>query len=518
MQCTLPAEVVIEAVGMTDMPTVMWMPSCRGHAALFAHWATTQILALGRARLVPIDRLKVLPKRAGRFAGRLMAPGLEGELASPDGPYSPQSASQESSSGLEIPAEDDDEWFTRLVGPATPLPVGVDEGAAAELAAFDAAATWGLPDFVFKAHIHQKSSGTREVGDAIVLLHDIGLVVQVKRRESESTDPDKEARWIRKVARKAVRQSHGSLRTLQASELELINAREEVVTVRPGARRWVGVVIIDHPNPPRIDESLGDSHTAVMTRRDWEFLHGHLKSTRSVVKYVEIMPELDPIPLGAEAVRYHELAAVASMVSAGGLPGEVDLRRHFTEGPGMPMSIFPQLPVGTGGGRRREYAHVFYRFLLESIAIEDWDDPALKLEILSFFDSTPPVAREAFVDQVDRRLRRARRRRRAKQAISNGRLRINDAYPQMVYTVARHFDEMAMEVHKAFLMYEHHKFAKIDGFPPTATSIGLLIAPGPSGESPWQVAVSATKGDPELDDEVVSSFRQAFGRYWDDDR
>lgn len=51
----------------------------------------------------------------------------------------------------------------RRIPPALPLPTHLDHGTAAEEAAQMAAATWGMPDFVFQQAEHAaKGSGRRE--------------------------------------------------------------------------------------------------------------------------------------------------------------------------------------------------------------------------------------------------------------------------------------------------------------------------------------------------------------------
>jgi hypothetical protein len=58
----------------------------------------------------------------------------------------------------------------RRIPPALPLPSHVDHGTGAEAAVHTAAATWGLPDFVFQQAEHAaKGSGQRELGDRLLL-------------------------------------------------------------------------------------------------------------------------------------------------------------------------------------------------------------------------------------------------------------------------------------------------------------------------------------------------------------
>ncbi|MEQ4605904.1 hypothetical protein ABMX48_01480 [Streptomyces cavourensis] len=52
----------------------------------------------------------------------------------------------------------------RRIPPAMPLPADVEAGIGAEKAAHTAAATWGLPDFVFQSSLTRKGSGQRSSG------------------------------------------------------------------------------------------------------------------------------------------------------------------------------------------------------------------------------------------------------------------------------------------------------------------------------------------------------------------
>lgn len=73
--------------------------------------------------------------------------------------------------------------YMRRIPPALPLPSGVEHGPGAEAAAHTAAATWGMPDFVFQQAEHAtKGSGLRELGDRLLLAGRRGAVVQVKAR------------------------------------------------------------------------------------------------------------------------------------------------------------------------------------------------------------------------------------------------------------------------------------------------------------------------------------------------
>ena len=59
---------------------------------------------------------------------------------------------------------------------ASPLRPDLLQGTAAEEATQDAAALWGLPDFVFHAQVLSGTQASREIGDRLVIVGDLGLV------------------------------------------------------------------------------------------------------------------------------------------------------------------------------------------------------------------------------------------------------------------------------------------------------------------------------------------------------
>lgn len=60
----------------------------------------------------------------------------------------------------------------RRIPNASPLPATGGQGDAAEAATHDAAAVWGLPDFVFGPAIRKVGTGSREIGDGLLWLGD----------------------------------------------------------------------------------------------------------------------------------------------------------------------------------------------------------------------------------------------------------------------------------------------------------------------------------------------------------
>ncbi|MFE4689384.1 hypothetical protein ACFRH6_04925 [Streptomyces sp. NPDC056749] len=97
----------------------------------------------------------------------------------------------------------------RRIPPALPLPAGVEPGTGAEMAIHQAAATWGLPDFVFEPSYAVKGSGTREQGDRLLLVGTRGVGLQSKRRTVAPKDEASEREWLRKNTTKALKQAKG---------------------------------------------------------------------------------------------------------------------------------------------------------------------------------------------------------------------------------------------------------------------------------------------------------------------
>ncbi|MGA5166693.1 MULTISPECIES: hypothetical protein [Streptomyces] len=66
------------------------------------------------------------------------------------------------------------------------------------MAVQDAAATWGLPDFVMVPSVERKGRGVREISDGLLVVGSRGVVVQVKAREGEPGTHEKESSWVLK--------------------------------------------------------------------------------------------------------------------------------------------------------------------------------------------------------------------------------------------------------------------------------------------------------------------------------
>ncbi|MGC2997295.1 hypothetical protein ACPF8X_02535 [Streptomyces sp. G35A] len=142
--------------------------------------------------------------------------------------------------------------YMRRIPPTLPLPSDVDHGSGAEAAAHTAAATWGMPDFVFQQADHAtKGSGRRELGDRLLLAGRRGAVVQVKARTIKPKPDSQEVAWIQKVAAKAMSQAKGTVRQLRMLPADMGNGRGRTLQVDGNAYEWVAVFLLDHPQVPQ---------------------------------------------------------------------------------------------------------------------------------------------------------------------------------------------------------------------------------------------------------------------------
>jgi hypothetical protein len=166
---------------------------------------------------------------------------------------------------------DGDRVFGREVPEASPPAPSLPLGTGTELATLDAAAEWGLPDFVFHARVVAKGSGRREIGDGTLVTGNRGIALQVKARNGVTTDASRESSWLRKMAGEGLRQAHGTIRsTLSNPNLSLTNFRGREVKLPGDTIDWVPVVVLDHPSPPDdvVPDREPDKTGLILLRRE----------------------------------------------------------------------------------------------------------------------------------------------------------------------------------------------------------------------------------------------------------
>jgi len=231
--------------------------------------------------------------------------------------------------------------YVRTVPAASPLRDDLDHGAGAEEATQDAAAVWGLPDFVYRGGIVRAGPGSREIGDRLLIVGNLGVVIQVKSRGAVTSDAAREQRWLTKHIATGLRQAHGTIRRLRLEPRPLTNGRGRTVLVDAAQIKWVAVVVVNHPEVPEnvFCEVSGEPNpSVVLVRRDWEFLFAQLKSSHAVAQYLARVAG-DSSELGTEPVRYYELAQADEQAE----PGFIDPRflargeRRFST-PLLPMA------------------------------------------------------------------------------------------------------------------------------------------------------------------------------------
>ena len=404
--------------------------------------------------------------------------------------------------------------LVRRIASASPLRPDTETGSAAEDATHIAAATWGLPDFVFRPVIRREQSSSREVGDGILLLGDVGVVVQVKSRQHDSvSDAEKERRWAEKHIKQALSQANGTIRLLQRSKTLMSNIRGREMEDDGNQYRWLEVVVVDHPNLPRqfVPDATPAKHPAVvLSRRDWEFLFSQLKSTHAVVGYLERVAD-ELVDLDSESLRFTELA-VADM-NAPPAPPDFEFL-----GDGAWQMSAPQLPLQPVAATE---AHLLVRMIFEGIAVgrrEDSFDEITRLRVLAELDRLPVAYRGeigqvllAWLDEVtdpppgttDWRLRRVVPSR-----------RVGGDRTQLAFGTCSEFNDFVRDCFGAWVQLRHHELhAEMPAVDrDQLTTIGVLLTNRSDGVRPWDTTMIGTTGDLELTDDDLTAFRAVWSR------
>ncbi|MEV8628583.1 hypothetical protein [Streptomyces sp. NPDC051079] len=385
--------------------------------------------------------------------------------------------------------------FERVVPNATPLRGHERRGLAAEVAVQDAAATWGLPDFVMVPSVERKGRGVREISDGLLVVGNRGVVVQIKAREGEPGTREKESSWVLKQLAAAGKQIHGTVRRLKMHSVQMTNGRGRSVRIDSPAVDWVGVTIIEHPAPPSdvpVTAQPGVTPVIALLRRDWEFLFDQLRSTHAVVAYLHRVGGSAPV-LGAEPERYYELAAA----DAAATPGPVD--PAWKRRGGQPYSV-PLLPAAPAGSDDDE-AHTMVRIVLEDVATsltgpDDWEPWQA---VLASLDSL----------RVGHRTNLGRFLLDALSAVTTAeagttvwRMRTFIAGPdqdQLGFAVCSTLTDRTRAAFSAWLQLRHHERGE-DADLGSLTSLGVLLTPRADGYREWDTTVQVISGDPELSD------------------
>jgi hypothetical protein len=395
----------------------------------------------------------------------------------------------------------------RLVPSASPLVGGDNQGRAAEKATHQAAALWGLPDFVYGAEMVQVGSGVRELGDGIVIVGATAIVLQVKRRESISTKPGRERSWILKSVEKALSQASGTIRRLAREAATLTSMRGRAIEIAGSDYQWISVVIIDHDDPPSevVPPLAGAQQPAVvMLRRDWEFLFDQLKSTAAVAEYCARVAN-EPLEIGTEPRRYYELAQADHNAP------EEPINPRLTV-PGHPIISTPKLPLAPAASDDLD-AHRMVRTVLEHIALTRLTVAQEKdvLRVLAELDRLPVASRAAFgrflIDAITE----------AKNSTDDAivwrykSLRGNSGQAHLAFAACnKPFDRDIEGAFHLWVRLRHHEVVSVTGDHENLTTVGVLLTPRDSRSRPWDTTMAAVSGDMGYSPADVDSLRELW--------
>ena len=396
--------------------------------------------------------------------------------------------------------------YARPVSPALDLDPDIRRGTAAEDATLSAASIWGLPDFVMRPTQIAKGNGRREVGDGTIITGARGAAIQVKSRETPNADPERESSWLRKKAAEGARQAAGTIRTLNAQPVAMVNGRGRSVTCDGTAIDWVRVVIIDHTDLPEasVDLSgLGGLPATVIARRDWDFLFEQLRSTSAVVDYLHRVARLDPIPVGTEPARYFELARADENTGPSILPPWVENlgQQRFTH-PLLPHA--PATSADTTG-------HTVFHVILEDIARAPADaEEHERLEVLALLDRFN-VGRRAelgrlllsHMDDV--------------MSVPPGttkwqfrRVIQDHGALQLAFGTCNQLTALHREAFAQWAMLRHHEYSELATEISEPRTVAVLLTPRWDGVRPWDTTMYSLRGDLGLESGDI----QRMGELW----
>jgi SEC-C motif len=404
---------------------------------------------------------------------------------------------------LQLVVETGQGFGARTVSPAMPRRLRYSQGTEAENSTHEAAALWGLADFVFESAVRHRASGVRELGDGIVLVGDIGVVLQVKSREAPTEDQSKERRWVIKQSRKAVAQGAGTIRELEREPALMTNLRGRKIELDGKNMSWLIAVIIDHDEPPTDVVVESRENAVVLLRRDWDFLFQQLKSTHGVVRYLERVAG-EAIDLGSEPIRYYELAGLDEEAESSPFGPEFLV-------PGATRSTEPLLPVAPAGTEQQS-EHRFFRGVLEDIAsirLEKMPE-ALRIRSLAQLDRLATRQRalvgqfflEAF-ETVWTDMRPGISWRHRRFAGPDG--------AQLGFGVCSRGGGEMEKVFRSWVELRHHEFSERIGADDLVT-IGVLVTPRADGERAWDTSMTVAEGCLDLTAEQLNAYVDVWKR------
>lgn len=402
--------------------------------------------------------------------------------------------------------------YGRIVPEPEAIENGIHRGPAAEIKSLDSASRWGLPDFVLEPEVIKRGNATREVGDGTIICGDRGIAVQVKARTQQSEQSDRERRWIDKKTKEGARQAAGSVRTNTREVLAHTNGRGRSIIVAGSAIEWVGVVIIDHDNPPDdlfyAKEDITLPYVALF-RREWDFIFDHLRSTTAVVDYLHRIAHDDVSP-GGHVAHYYELALADERTT----PNHAESRIPQSLIDPMLQMSHPLLPLEPASAAD-EYGALIYRQILDDIACSPWDeDERERLRLLHLLDRLPVRERAVVGRKLLTHLGNIGDIEVGTTRWDARRYLLGNAEIQLGYVVTNHFTQNHQEAFRQWTMLRHHDWTiQLDSScRQNASTVAVMLTPRHDTVRPWDTTVFALIGDLNIESDDLNSMRNLWDR------
>ncbi|MCG7286389.1 hypothetical protein MHY85_10455 [Cellulomonas sp. ACRRI] len=329
--------------------------------------------------------------------------------------------------------------------------------------------------------------------------------MQVKAREVAPAAADRETRWILKNIQAAMKQVDGTARRLSGAPVTMLNGRGRSMDVDGAKVTWVGVIVIDHPDPPEgidIPATSGTTPSVALLRRDWEFLFDQLRSTRAVIEYLLRVAKLPAVPLGDEAFRYYDLAAADEDAPPGPIPA-------FLAGVGQRVTV-PVLP-SVPGYEEDAAGFELFRLILEDVATSpvDPEHELARQRALGSLDGIPVVQRASLgrllLDFLDES-------RGVDDARTIWKFRTHAAgtdSDQIGFGVCSQLSDFTNEAFRRWLILRHHERCVRLGTT-ELTSMGVLLTPRPGRATEWDTTLAVATGDFQLSEEEIKHLYQIW--------
>lgn len=395
--------------------------------------------------------------------------------------------------------------YIRQIPEVTLLPQSRSLGHSTEDAVIEASALWGLPDFVFRGSNVQVGSGTREIGDGIIIAPPYAAVIQVKARNSFSDGIDRERNWLNKNIAQAQRQVVGTLRRLRSAPHQITNLRGDDVKIQAEDFNWIGVIIVEHGNvPAKYVPETSNEMCVVLLRADWEFLWDQLKSTVEVIRYLHRVVQYGPSVLGIEPIRYYELA-LADEASP-----ETEFTHEWIARGGFKQST-PLLPLAPAG---QKIHHFVFRQILEDLAQIPSPPGFNRLQVLrslAIIDSLPISLREEWGPLLVENLLTPPESKGGIRWWARRITRNEINSPQILFiTCSTPINEIIQDAFEMRVRLVHDQWLETLGNAGATPTIALLLTPSLRPPRPWEIAMVETNSSSRL----PTRERRQYERFW----